>query len=112
MDFKKHMVKAWELTLQFVVSLILMTLVMAAISAITLGILAPVTMAGYVHSILLMIREGREPRIQDLFSQMKLFFPLLGFGIIMLIAVLVGFILFVVLVSLITTVALPELIYF
>ncbi len=96
MDFKKHMVKAWELTLQFVVSLILMTLVMAAISAITLGILAPVTTAGYVHSILLMTREGREPRIQDLFSQMKLFFPLLAFWIITIIAVIVGFIFFVI----------------
>jgi len=60
MDFKKHIVRAWELTWQFIVSLVLMTLVMSGVAVITLGVLAPVTMAGYMQSILLMIREGRE----------------------------------------------------
>ena len=46
MDIKKHMETAWGMTLKFVVPLILMTLVMAVVSAVTLGILAPVTMAG------------------------------------------------------------------
>lgn len=96
MDFKKHIVRAWELNLHFIVPLVLMTLVMAGLGAITLGILAPVMMAGYMQSILLMIRQGREPRIQDLFSQMKLFLPLLAFGIVVFFAVMIGFMLFVV----------------
>ncbi len=96
MDFKKHIVRAWELTLQFIVSLVLMTLVMSAVAVVTLGILAPVTMAGYMQSVLLMIREGREPKIQDLFSEMKLFFPLLAFGLVSFIAVAIGFMLLVI----------------
>lgn len=96
MDFKKHMTRAWELTLKHIVSLILMTLVMSVLAIVTLGILAPVTMAGYMQSILLIIRDGREPKIQDLFSQMRLFFPLLVFGIVTLLATMIGFMLLVV----------------
>jgi len=96
MDFKKHMVLAWELTLKFIVSLVLMTLVMVGVSFVTLGILAPVTMAGYMQSILLMIRDGREPKIQDLFSQMGLFLPLFGFGVLVIIAVIIGLMVFVI----------------
>ncbi len=96
MNFKKHIVRAWELTLKFLVSLVLMTLVMSVVAAITLGILAPTMMAGYVQSILLMVREGREPRIQDLFSEMRLFLPLLAFGIVVLIGVIAGFMLLVI----------------
>jgi hypothetical protein len=96
MDFKKHMVLAWELTLKFIVSLVLMTLVMSGLSIVTLGILAPVTMAGYMQAILFMIRDGREPKIQDLFSEMRLFLPLLGFAIAFFIAVTIGFMIFVI----------------
>lgn len=96
MDFKKHMVKAWELTLQFIVSLVLMTLVMSAAAVVTLGILAPVMMAGYMQSVLLMIRDGREPKIQDLFSEMRLFFPLLAFGVVTFVAVAMGLMLLVI----------------
>ena len=96
MDFKKHIVRAWELTLQFIVSLVLMTLVMSVVAAMTLGILAPTMMAGYMQSILSMVREGREPRIQDLFSEMRLFLPLLAFGIVVLIGVTIGFMLLVI----------------
>ena len=95
MDFKKHLETAWQLTLKFIAPLILMTLVMFVVSCVTLGILAPVTMAGYMQAILRMVRDGREPRIQDLFSQMKLFFPLLGFGIAVFIVIIIGFVLLV-----------------
>jgi uncharacterized membrane protein len=95
MDFKEHVVLAWNLTLKHIVSLVLMTLVMLGISIVTLGILAPVTMAGYVQSILTLIRTGREPKIQDLFTQMRLFLPLLAFGVVVLILVSIGFMLFV-----------------
>ena len=95
MDFKKHLETAWQLTLKFIAPLILMTLVMFVVSCVTLGILAPVTMAGYMHAILLMVRDGREPKVQDLFSQMKLFLPLLGFGIVVFIVIMIGFMLLV-----------------
>ncbi|MGD2124975.1 MAG: hypothetical protein PVG99_02775 [Desulfobacteraceae bacterium] len=94
MDFKKHLEKAWHSTLKFIAPLILMTLVMTVVSAVTLGILGLVTLAGYIHSIILMLRDGREPRVQDLFSQMRLFFPLLGFGILVFLLSLIGFLLF------------------
>jgi len=93
MDFKKHLIAAWNLILEFIVPLILMTLVMVVVSVVTIGILAPVTMAGYIQSLLLMVRDRREPKIQDLFSEMKLFFPLLLFGIIACIITSIGFLL-------------------
>lgn len=91
MDFKKHLENAWNLTLKSLAALILMTLVMLAISLITAGILGPVMMAGYMQAIIRMVRDGREPRIQDLFSQMGLFLPLLAFSVVVFIALLVGF---------------------
>jgi hypothetical protein len=95
MDFQKHLKTAWNLTLQYIAPLILMTLVMIIVSVFTFGILWPVTASGYMHSLLLMLKEGREPKIQDIFSQMKLFLPLLGFGIIVGIMVLMGLILLI-----------------
>jgi hypothetical protein len=83
------------MTLKFIAPLIFITLVMFLLWFFTIGILAPVTMAGYMHSILLMLRDGREPKIQDLFSQMKLFLPLLGFSILVFIATVIGFMLLV-----------------
>jgi len=90
MDFKYHLEIAWEMTLQYIAPLIFMTLAMIGISFITLGILAPVTMAGYMHSILLLIRERREPKVQDIFSQMRLFLPLFCFGLVVLIITMIG----------------------
>ena len=93
MDFKYHLEVAWKLTLANIVPLLLMTLATFVVSVLTLGILAPVTMAGYVHSILLLARENREPKVQDIFSQMRLFLPLLLFGIAVFIITMIGFLL-------------------
>lgn len=96
MNFKEHFETAWHTTLKFIAPLIIMTLTMLIVSFITLGVLAPVTMSGYMQSVLLMLREGREPNVKDIFFQMKLFFPLFGFGIIVFIIVLMGISLLVV----------------
>ena len=90
MDFKYHLEVAWKLTLANIVPLILMTLAMLVVSVVTLGILAPVTMAGYVQSILRLVRENREPKVQDIFSQMRLFLPLFLFGIAVFIITMIG----------------------
>ncbi len=94
MDFKRHIENAWNLTLKNLVSLILLTLVFAGMSAITFGILAPVGMAGYTQSLLLLVRNGREPKVQDLFSYFRLFLPLLGFGIAVFVITAIGFAMF------------------
>lgn len=91
MDFKSHLENAWHLTLKYIVSLLLLTLVMGVVGVITLGILAPVMMAGYIQSVLMLVRSGREPKIQDLFSEMKLFLPLLAFGLVVFVVSMVGF---------------------
>jgi uncharacterized membrane protein len=93
MDFKRHIETAWNLTLGNVVSLILITLVMVGVSTLTFGILAPVTMAGFMQSMLQLIRNGREPKVQDLFAHMNLFLPLLVFGIAVVVASSIGFML-------------------
>ena len=95
MDFKKHIETAWKLTMRFIAPLIIMTLVFSVICFFTLGILGLVTLAGYFQSVLLMVREGREPRVQDLFSEMRLFFPLLGFQVVVFLAIFVGFLMLV-----------------
>jgi uncharacterized membrane protein len=95
MDFKKHLEIAWNTTLEHIVMLIFMTLVMLVVSFFTLGILAPVVMAGFTQAVIELMRNGTEPRIDDLFSQMKLFLPLLGFSFIVFLATLVGLFLFV-----------------
>jgi len=95
MDFKEHLKTAWEGTLQYVVPVILLTLVQLIVITCSLGILAPVTTAGYTQSLLLALREGREPKIRDLFSEMRLFMPLLAFGILAALVSLLGFLLFI-----------------
>jgi membrane-anchored glycerophosphoryl diester phosphodiesterase (GDPDase) len=95
MDFKMHLEKAWDITLKNLVNLILMTLVMMVVSIVTLGLLAPVLMAGYLQTIVHLVRDGREPRMEDLFSQMRLFLPLLLFCVIVGVVILIGFALIV-----------------
>jgi hypothetical protein len=90
MDFKSHLETAWNLTLKHIAALILMTVVSLTVSILSAGLLGPVVMAGFIQSIILMMREERAPRIEDLFSQMRLFIPLLAFSIAVGIAVLVG----------------------
>jgi uncharacterized membrane protein len=94
MDFKEHLKTAWEKTLQFIVPVILLTLVQIVVITFSLGILAPVTTAGYMQSLLLALREGREPKIGDLFSEMRLFLPLFVFGFLAMLVTIIGFMLF------------------
>jgi hypothetical protein len=91
MDLKKHLETAWNATLQFIVPVILLTLVQVIVITFSFGILAPVTTAGYMQSLLLALREGREPKIGDLFSEMSLFLPLFVFGLLAMIVTMLGF---------------------
>lgn len=95
MNFKELIELAWSQTIKNIIALLILTIVFLGISVITLGILAPVAMAGYTQSLLLMVRNGREPKPADVFSQMRLFFPLLGFGILVFIAVAIGYMLLI-----------------
>lgn len=90
MDFKKHFEKSWQVFTAFLPSLLISTVILLGASMLTLGILAPVLTAGYMQSLLLAIREGRKPEIRDLFAEMHLFLPLIGFGILIGIAVFFG----------------------
>ncbi|MDP3479669.1 MAG: hypothetical protein Q8R88_07850 [Desulfoprunum sp.] len=91
MDFKKHFETAWQNTLKFIGPVLLLTLVQVIIVLFSLGILAPVTTAGYMQSLLRAQREGRPPEIRDLFSQMSLFLPLFGFFVLVMIMTGIGF---------------------
>jgi uncharacterized membrane protein len=94
MDIKHHLEAAWNITLNHFVSLILISVVMMGVSILTVGIMAPVTMAGYMQSLLELIRSGREPKVQDLFSHMKMFLPMLGFGIVVFAIIFLSFMAF------------------
>jgi uncharacterized membrane protein len=91
MDFKSHLEKAWKMMLEHLAALIFLTLAAAAVSVISFGILAPVVLAGYMHAILLLVREGREPRAGDVFSQTGLFLPLLLFSVTVTLLSMIGF---------------------
>ncbi len=91
MDFKDIFNRTWQLFVANLAALILSTLVYIVVSVVSLGIMAPVLTAGYMQSLLLLVREGRKPVIRDLFSQMRLFFPLLAFLVAVIIVVSIGF---------------------
>ena len=91
MDFKKHFEIAWQNTLKFIGPVLLLTLVQVIVVLFSLGILAPVTTAGYMHSLLRALREDRPPEIRDLFSHMALFLPLFGFFVLVMIVTGIGF---------------------
>lgn len=108
MDFKKHLENAWRLTLNNLSSLILLTMVlyvgfivipitltvfsMPIVSFISLCVIGPILIPGYIYSILLIVREDRSPKLADLLSQRHLFLPLLIFSIIVSALMLTGFI--------------------
>ncbi|WP_457573897.1 hypothetical protein [Desulfolithobacter sp.] len=95
MDFGYHMERAWQVFARFLPSVLLLTLALIGMSMITLGIMAPVCTAGYMQSLLLALREDRRPEVRDLFSHMRLFFPLLGFGVLVTLIMLTAFALLV-----------------
>ncbi|MEK6201980.1 MAG: hypothetical protein N2A40_06120 [Desulfobulbaceae bacterium] len=96
MDFKEHVETAWQNTLKFIGPVLILTLAHILVSVFSLGILAPVATAGYMQSLLLALRHGREPEVKDLFSEMRLFLPLLLFGFLVMAALLIGFTLLIV----------------
>jgi len=91
MDYKGLLEQTWKIFTDFLPALLINTVGLIGISIVTMGILAPVATAGYTQSLLLAVRDNRKPEIGDLFSQMRLFLPLLGFGILVFIALMVGF---------------------
>lgn len=96
MDFKNHFETAWQMTLKFIGPAILLTLVQVIVMVLSLGILAPVTIAGYMQSLLRAMREGRTPEIRDLFSEMPLFLPLFLYFLLVTIVTAIGFMLLVI----------------
>ncbi len=91
MDFKAHFERSWEVFTAHLAPLLITTLALAGISLVSLGIMAPVCMAGYTQSLLLALRDGRRPQVRDLFSRMDLFFPLLAFSLLLALVTLAGF---------------------
>ncbi len=91
MNLQNHLERGWKNFIQFIGPALLITFVQIVVTIFSLGILAPVTSAGYVHSLLLAQREGRTPEVRDLFSHMSLFLPLLLFGLAAFVVVIIGF---------------------
>jgi len=95
MDFKEMLEKSWALFVAHLPALVLSTLVFFACSFLSLGFMAPVLLAGYTQSVLLLVREGRAPEIRDLFSFLRLFFPLLALAILSGLLVFLGLVVLV-----------------
>ena len=71
--------------------MLLITFVQLVLIIVTLGILAPVTTAGYVNSLMQVVRDDRKPEVGDLFSQMRLFLPLFVLSIMVALVAFIGF---------------------
>lgn len=95
MDFKLHFERGWQVGTKFIGPVILLTLVQLVVSFLSLGLMAPVTMAGYMQSLLRAVREDRTPEVGDLFSHMSLFLPLFLFGLVLIVASLIGLMFFI-----------------
>jgi len=95
MDFKQLFERSWTVFTAHLPALLISTLVMCIVSIATLGILGPVLTAGYMHSLLLAVRQNRRPEVGDLFGQMRLFLPLLGFSLLVIVALMLGFVMLV-----------------
>jgi hypothetical protein len=91
MNFKVHFESAWQNTLKFIGPVLLLTLAQLIVTVLSLGILAPVTTAGYMQSLLQAQRDSRPPEIRDLFSRMSLFLPLFVFFLLVMIVTTIGF---------------------
>lgn len=91
MDFKSLFEQSWKHFTANLPALLISTLILFVGTAITFGVMAPVLTAGYMQSLLLLIREDRKPEVRDLFSYMSLFFPLLAFTILVALALFLGF---------------------
>ncbi len=91
MDFNKHFETGWRKTLELIGPVVLVTLVQVTVTIFSLGILGPVTMAGYMKSLLKTLREDRIPEVGDLFSEMSLFLPLTLYGLAVILVSFIGF---------------------
>lgn len=96
MDIKYHFETAWRNCINNFVPLIILTLVLAGVSIVSIGILAPVAFAGYTHSLYQLLDKNREPKAQDIFSQLRLFLPLLILTVIIMVISIIGFTLLIV----------------
>ncbi|MEE4243462.1 MAG: hypothetical protein V2I36_18530 [Desulfopila sp.] len=95
MDLKVHLERGWNGFLKFIGPALLITFVQIVVTIVSLGILAPVTTAGYFQSILRALREDRTPEVKDLFEYMSLFLPLFLFGLAAFFVVALGFLLLI-----------------
>mgnify|MGYP001551757338 CR=1 FL=1 len=95
MNIKTHFETAWKLCVDNLLPLVILTRVLSAVSVISLGILAPVCFAGYTHSLNQLHQFNREPQARDIFSQFRLFIPLLIFGVAVCVIAAIGFLLLV-----------------
>lgn len=91
MNLKNLFKMAWQTTLAFIGPLVLLTLAYLVMIVVSFGIMAPVATAGYMQSLLRLLREGRSPTLRDLFSEMSFFLPLTGFYFLAMVTAVIGF---------------------
>lgn len=92
MNFNQHFETGWRKTVEFLGPIVLLTLVQVVVTFATIGFLGPVTMAGYMKSLMKALRQGRVPEVGDLFSEMSLFIQLTACALVIGLATFIGFI--------------------
>ncbi len=91
MDYVKLVENTWNQSKENLLPLLIVTLVFISISVVTFGILAPAAYAGYYRSIHQMVKYSRVPQARDVFSELRLFFPLLLFSVASALLIALGF---------------------
>lgn len=77
----------WRLFIKDIVHLLIATVVATALSIVTLGILAGPLYAGLYKMVADRVRDGREPRWDDVFGGLERFWAYLGAALFLLIVI-------------------------
>ena len=87
LDFGYVLKKAGSVFIDDVVPLVLATLIAAALSIVTLGVLIGPMYAGLCSMVITRVRDGKSPQAGDVFSCMDRFWSFLGASIVLLLAI-------------------------
>jgi hypothetical protein len=86
-DIGEALSNGWRLFVKDIAPLILGTLVVFGLSIVTLGILAGPLFAGLYGMTIGRLKEGRKPKVGDVFSQMDRFWSFFGGSIVLVLAI-------------------------
>jgi hypothetical protein len=91
LDVGLAMKQAWRLFVKDIGPLLIAGLITVALSVLTIGILAGPLTAGLYGMVMARVRDGRQPRVGDVFDQLDRFWSFLGATLVLVILIGLAF---------------------